>query len=62
MILKTSDRKDSAPTFKYLFVHAQDKKKRGGGGLQREILSGVLAVMCIFHSLEAFIQRVIQNL
>lgn len=61
MILKTSDRKDSAPTFKYLFVHAQDKKK-GGGGLQREILSGVLAVMCIFHSLEAFIQRVIQNL
>lgn len=25
MILKTSDRKDSAPTFKYLFVHAQDK-------------------------------------
>lgn len=31
MILKTSDRKDSAPTFKYLFVHAQDKKKKGGG-------------------------------
>lgn len=31
MILKTSDRKDSAPTFKYLFVHEQDKKKRGGG-------------------------------
>lgn len=61
MILKTSDRKDSAPTFKYLFVHEQDKTK-GGGGLQREILSGILAVMCIFHSLEAFIQRVIQNL
>lgn len=61
MILKTSDRKDSAPTFKYLFVHEQDKKKKGGG-LQREILSGILAVMCIFHSLEAFIQRVIQNL
>lgn len=58
MILKTSDTKDSAPIFKYLFDHAQDTKK----GLQREILSGILAVMCIWHSLEAFIQRVMQNL
>lgn len=38
MILKTSDRKDSAPTFKYLFVHAQDKKKRGGGGFKGKSL------------------------
>lgn len=32
MILKTSDRKDNAPIFKYLFDHAQDTKIKGFKG------------------------------
>lgn len=32
MILKTSDTKDSAPIFKYLFDHAQDTKIKGFKG------------------------------